>query len=157
MRPVFNDLVTEVQRSISFFQSVDRTAKIGRVMTLGNAMKLRGLQKYLAQSLGYEVIELDEYRGLSGAAVVGAPSFKENLLSFAVCYGLCLQGLKQSQLRTNLIPREILQDRLIRAKKPWAVGGGGGDAVGVQRRLRRLLAGLEDRPTTRRIIPTLAA
>ncbi|HEX3999970.1 MAG TPA: type IV pilus assembly protein PilM [Pirellulales bacterium] len=122
MRPVFNDLVTEVQRSISFFQSVDRSAKIGRVVTLGNAMKLRGLQKYLAQSLGYEVIDLDEYRGLSGAAVVGAPSFRENLLSFAVCYGLCLQGLKQSQLRTNLIPREILQDRLIRAKKPWAVG-----------------------------------
>ncbi len=29
MRPVFNDLVTEVQRSISFFQSVDRKAKIG--------------------------------------------------------------------------------------------------------------------------------
>jgi type IV pilus assembly protein PilM len=122
MRPVFNDLVTEVQRSISFFQSVDRTAKIGRVITLGNAMKLRGLQKYLAQSLGYEVINLDEYRGLSGAAVVGAPSFRENLLSFAVCYGLCLQGLKQSQLQTNLIPREILQDRLIKAKKPWAVG-----------------------------------
>jgi type IV pilus assembly protein PilM len=122
MRPVFNDLVTEVQRSISFFQSVDRTAKIGRVITLGNAMKLRGLQKYLAQSLGYEVIDLEDYRGLSGAAVVGAPSFRENLLSFAVCYGLCLQGLKQSQLRTNLIPREILQDRLIKAKKPWAVG-----------------------------------
>jgi len=122
MRPVFNDLVTEVQRSISFFQSVDRTAKIGRVITLGNAMKLRGLQKYLAQSLGYEVIDLEEYRGLSGAAVIGAPSFRENMLSFAVCYGLCLQGLKQSQLRTNLIPREILQDRLIKAKKPWAVG-----------------------------------
>ena len=122
MRPVFNDLVTEVQRSISFFQSVDRTAKIGRVITLGNAMKLRGLQKYLAQSLGYEVIDLEEYRGLSGAAVVGAPSFRENMLSFAVCYGLCLQGLRRSQLRTNLIPREILQDRLIKAKKPWAVG-----------------------------------
>ena len=122
MRPVFNDLVTEVQRSISFFQSVDRTAKIGRVITLGNAMKLRGLQKYLAQSLGYEVIDLEDYRGLSGAAVVGAPSFRENMLSFAVCYGLCLQGLKRSQLRTNLIPREILQDRLIKAKKPWAVG-----------------------------------
>ena len=123
MRPVFNDLVTEVQRSISFFQSVDRTAKIGRVVTLGNAMKLRGLQKYLAQSLGYEVIDLEEYRGLSGAGVVGAPSFRENLLSFAVCYGLCLQGLKRSQLRTNLIPREILQDRLSgpRSRGRWGL------------------------------------
>jgi type IV pilus assembly protein PilM len=100
---------------------VDRTAKIGRVITLGNAMKLRGLQKYLAQSLGYEVLELEQYRGLTGPAVVGAPAFKENVLSFGTCYGLALQGLKLAALRTNLIPREILQDRLIRAKKPWAV------------------------------------
>ncbi len=121
MRPVFNDLVQEVQRSISFFQSVDRTAKIGRVITLGNAMKLRGLQKYLAQSLGYEVLELEQYRGLTGPSVVTAPAFKENVLSFGTCYGLALQGLKKGALRTNLIPREILQDRLIRAKKPWAV------------------------------------
>ncbi len=121
MRPVFNDLVTEVQRSISFFQSVDRTAKIGRVIPLGNAMKLRGLQKYLGQSLGYEVVELKEYRGLSGAGVVGTPAFKDNLLSFGVCYGLALQGLKQASLQTNLIPPEIIKDRLWRAKKPWAV------------------------------------
>jgi type IV pilus assembly protein PilM len=121
MRPVFNDLVTEVQRSISFFQSVDRTAKIGRVIPLGNAMKLRGLQKYLGQSLGYEVVELKEYRGLSGSGVVATPAFKDNLLSFGVCYGLALQGLRQAQLSTNLIPPEIIKDRLIRAKKPWAV------------------------------------
>jgi type IV pilus assembly protein PilM len=121
MRPVFNDLVTEVQRSISFFQSVDRTAKIGRVIPLGNAMKLRGLQKYLGQSLGYEVVELKEYRGLTGSGVVGTPAFKDNLLSFGVCYGLALQGLKQASLRTNLIPPEIIKDRLWRAKKPWAV------------------------------------
>ncbi len=123
MRPVFNDLVTEVQRSISFFQSVDRTAKIGRVIPLGNAMKLRGLQKFLGQSLGYEVVELKEYRGLVGPGVVGTPAFKENLLSFGVCYGLALQGLRQATLRTNLIPPEIIKDRLIRAKKPWAVAG----------------------------------
>lgn len=121
MRPVFKDLVTEVQRSISFFQSVDRTAKIGRVIPLGNAMKLRGLQKFLGQSLGYEVVELTEYRGLTGAGVVSTPAFRENLLSFGVCYGLALQGLRQASLGTNLIPPEIIKDRQMRAKKPWAV------------------------------------
>jgi type IV pilus assembly protein PilM len=39
-----------------------------------------------------------------------------------VCYGLCLQGLGQSAIQTNLIPREMLVDRMIRAKKPWAAG-----------------------------------
>jgi type IV pilus assembly protein PilM len=121
MRPVFKDLVTEVQRSISFFQSVDRTAKIGRVIPLGNAMKLRGLQKFLGQSLGYEVVELTEYRGLAGPGVVSTPAFRENLLSFGVCYGLALQGLRQASLGTNLIPPEIVKDRQMRSKKPWAV------------------------------------
>ena len=36
LRPVFNDYVTEIQRSIGFFSSVNRDAKIGRIM--GRAM-----------------------------------------------------------------------------------------------------------------------
>ncbi|MCH1441304.1 MAG: pilus assembly protein PilM, partial [Rubripirellula sp.] len=36
-------------------------------------------------------------------------------------YGLCLQGLGSSQMHTSLVPREILTERMIRAKKPWTV------------------------------------
>ncbi len=122
MRPVFNDLLTEVQRSIGYFSNIDRRAKIGRVLGLGNAMKLPGLQRYLAQNLGNEFTRLEGFRGLTGPAVVDAPAFKENVASFGVCYGLALQGLKESAIRTNLLPREIMKDRMIRAKKPWAVG-----------------------------------
>jgi type IV pilus assembly protein PilM len=121
MRPVFNDLLTQIQRSVGYFTSIDRGAKIGRVIALGNAMRLPGLQKYLSQNLGYTVTEVQKYRGVSGDAVVGSPAFKENLLSFAVCYGLVLQGLGKSKLSTNLLPPEIVTDRLIRDKKPWAV------------------------------------
>jgi type IV pilus assembly protein PilM len=121
MRPVFNDLLTEIQRSIGYFTSIDRSAKIGRVIALGNAMRLPGLQKFLSQNLGYPVAEVQKYRGVSGDAVTTAPAFKENLLSFAVCYGLALQGLSKSTLSTNLLPREIVTDRRIREKKPWAV------------------------------------
>ena len=121
MRPVFNDLLTQIQRSIGYFTSIDRGAKIGRVIALGNAMKLPGLQKYLSQNLGYPVADVQKYRGIEGDGVVAAPAFKENLLSFAVCYGLVLQGLGHSKLSTNLLPPEIVTDRLIREKKPWAV------------------------------------
>ncbi len=121
MRPVFNDLLTQIQRSITFFQSVDREANIGRVIALGNAMRLTGLQKYLSQNLGHNVMEVTGYRGLVGPTVVEAPQFKENLLSFAVCYGLALQGLNQSKLSTNLLPPELVTERMIRDKKPWAV------------------------------------
>lgn len=122
MRPIFSDLLTEVQRSIGYFSNLDRKAKISKVITLGNAMKLPGLQRYLEQNLGFELQKVEAYRGLSGTNVVDAPAFKENLLCFAVCYGLALQGLRDTKIQTNLLPREIRQERLIRAKKPWAVG-----------------------------------
>lgn len=123
MRPVFNDLVTEVQRSLGFFQQIDRKAKIKGILMLGNTVKLPGLQQYVAKNLGHEVVEFGSFSRLSGSSVISSPMFKENVLAFGVCYGLCLQGLGQTYLRTNLIPREILTERLIRAKKPWALAG----------------------------------
>ena len=121
MRPVFGDMVTEVQRSVGFFQSLDRKAKIGSVIMLGNTVKLPGLSQYLSKHLGYEIKDVDSFSKLSGANVVTSPAFKDNLLAFATCYGLCLQALGKSKLSTNLLPREIATKRMIRAKKPWAV------------------------------------
>src|SRR5262245_23525369 len=125
MRPVFADMVTEVQRSIGFFQSLDRKAKITNVVMLGNTVKLPGLVQYLSKHLGYDVLEVESFNKLGGASVVTAPSFKDNILAFSTCYGLCLQGLGKGKLSTNLLPREILTQRLIRAKKPWAIAGVG--------------------------------
>src|SRR5690349_2179934 len=123
MRPVFADMVTEVQRSIGFFQSLDRKAKISSVVTLGNTVKLPGLVQYLSKHLGYDVQEIESFHKLGGAQVTSSPSFKDNVLAFSTCYGLCLQGLGKGKLSTNLLPREILTQRLIRAKKPWAIAG----------------------------------
>jgi type IV pilus assembly protein PilM len=121
MRQVFNELLTEVQRSIGYFTTLDRAAKIQRVLTMGSAMKLPGLRRFLAQGLGLEVEVLESFRGIGGPEVVGAPAFQENHLCFPVSYGLALQGLKKSSIHTNLIPKEIVKDRIIRGKKPWAV------------------------------------
>ncbi|WP_254512663.1 type IV pilus assembly protein PilM [Anatilimnocola floriformis] len=123
MRPVFGDMVTEIQRSIGFFQSLDRKAKITSIVMLGNTVKLPGLAQYLGKHLGYESMELDAFRRLTGASVVTSPSFKDNLLAFGSAYGLCVQALNRSKLKTNLLPRELLTQRLVKAKKPWAVAG----------------------------------
>jgi type IV pilus assembly protein PilM len=121
MRPVFSDLLTEIRRSVGYFMNLNREAKVKKVLVLGNAMRLPGLQKYLIQNLGYDVVEVKKFEKLSGAGVVGAPVFKENMLSFPVAYGLAIQGSGKATISTNLVPREIVRDRIIRAKKPWAV------------------------------------
>jgi type IV pilus assembly protein PilM len=121
MRPVFSDLLAEVQRSLSYFSNLDRNAKIGRIVGVGNAMKLPGLQRYLTQNLGMEVFKPAHFAHLAGAEVVDAPAFKENLLSFASCYGLAVQGVQTPRIKTNLLPEEIATERLVRSKKPWAL------------------------------------
>ena len=121
MRPVFNDLVTEVQRSIGFFRSLDKKAEIGDLLLTGNTVKMPGLAAYLEKNLGYDVQVLDRFNRLTGDDVLANPAFRDNAPTFAVCYGLCLQGLDNSQMHTSLVPREILTERMIRAKKPWTV------------------------------------
>ena len=121
MRPVFKEFVTELQRSIGFFQNLDRNAMISRIMVLGNAFKLPGLGQYVEKSLGIQLRHFEKPRHLSGSGVVSTPTFEENVMTFPVCYGLCVQGLGKSIIQTNLLPREILHRRMIRQKKPWAV------------------------------------
>jgi type IV pilus assembly protein PilM len=121
LRPVFNDYVAEIQRSIGFFSSVNRDARIGRIVGVGNGFKLAGLQKFLQQNLQMDVERVDSFQSLAGDTVLNAPLFQENLLSFAIPYGLALQGLKITRVHTSLLPPEITTARLVRRKKPWAV------------------------------------
>jgi type IV pilus assembly protein PilM len=121
MRGVFNDFASEINRSIGFYSSINRSAKIRKVIGLGNGFKLPGLQKFLQQNLNQEIEKIDNFQRLDGEEVKASPQFQENLASFAVAYGLAVQGLNKGGLSTNLLPPEIERIRLIRAKKPWAL------------------------------------
>src|ERR1041384_4559556 len=59
MRPVFADLVAEVQRSIGFYASGHRDSRIKKIIAVGGTFKLPGLQKYLQQNLQLDVERLD--------------------------------------------------------------------------------------------------
>lgn len=119
MRPVFNDLVQELLRSIGFYSTTHRGAKIERVITFGNACKLPGLVKYLQQNLGYEVEEPQAYAKLAGSEAAKAPQFTSELLSFTVPYGLALQALDQSRITSSLLPVEIAKQVVWQKKRPF--------------------------------------
>ncbi len=122
MRPVFTEFASELQRSLNYFTGTDKTAKIGRVLLVGNAAKLRGLSDFVGKQLNLDVQRLEKYDALEGPAV-SATAFREHRLSFATAYGLALQGAGGAALGTNLLPKEIVRDRLIAEKKPWLVAG----------------------------------
>lgn len=120
MRPVFNQFASELQRSLNYFTGSDRSAKIGKVYLVGNAAKLRGLSDFVAKQLQLEVHRLEKFASLDGP-VLAASAFRENRMGFGTCYGLALQAAGAAAIRTNLLPREIILNRLVAAKKPWMV------------------------------------
>ena len=119
MRPVFADLVQEIQRSIGYYTSLHRTARFSRIVGVGNGFRLPGLQKFLQQNLSTPVVRIDAFNALEASEAISAPRFTENVLGFAVAYGLAVQGLKLTRIDTNLLPDEIASTRRWKAKRPW--------------------------------------
>src|SRR5262249_42573736 len=111
LKPVLNDFVAEVQRSLGYFTNTHRDAQIKYMVGLGNAFRLPGLQRFLQEKLQLEVRKLTKIKRLKGEEVTTAPQFSENVLSFGVAHGLALQGLKLTRLQTNLLPQEIQSER----------------------------------------------
>ncbi len=119
MRPVFADLVQEIQRSVGYYTSLHRESRFRRMVGLGNGFRLPGLQKFMEQNLNMPVVRVDNYNKLNLSPQVSAPTFNENTLSFGVAYGLAVQGLGEAVVHTNLLPGEITRKRIWAKKKPW--------------------------------------
>lgn len=120
LKPVLNDFVGEVQRSLGYFTNTHRSADLEYIVGLGNAFRLPGLQRYLEEKLQLPVKKLQKMERLTGEKVVNEQAYTENVMSFAVVYGLAVQGLERSRLTTNLLPGDVRFQRLVKAKKPWA-------------------------------------
>ncbi len=121
LRPTFADLVQELQRSIGFYTSTHRDAKLGRVIGLGNAFQLPGLEKYIEQNLQLPIVRPEAFKMLSTAGLATAEQFKQQLPSFGVAYGLCVQGLDLSQISTSLLPSEIARQIVWSKKNPYFI------------------------------------
>jgi len=119
MRPVFSDLVQEIQRSVGYYTSLHREARFKRLVGLGNGFRLPGLQKFLEQNLNIPVVRIDNYSKLRPGAGINTPVFTDNVLSFPAAYGLGLQGMDQAKVATNLLPSHIARAREWARKRPW--------------------------------------
>lgn len=107
MRPVFNDLTTEVQRSLGFFSSIYRRANLRGLRLVGGPTKLPGVHPYLEKQLGLPIERVEQFKSCTGDAVLSAPAFQENLSSFVTCVGLARQALGQARATTNLLPPSL--------------------------------------------------
>ncbi|HYO10029.1 MAG TPA: type IV pilus assembly protein PilM, partial [Tepidisphaeraceae bacterium] len=119
MRPVFADLVAEVQRSIGFYASVHRDSRIKRIVAVGGTFKLPGLQKYLQQNLQLEVERLDTLGAGAPPDPKQGAAFQDNILSMVSAYGLALQAMGEGKVTSSLLPSHIRRERLWQEKTKY--------------------------------------
>ncbi len=117
MRPVFTDLASEVQRSLGFYNSANPNMKVKKIIAMGGGAKLRGLQKYLQQTVQIPVERPDTFKRLALSPNVSQAQFHENVTDFGIVYGLALQALGMGKIESNLLPRNIARS------KEWATKG----------------------------------
>lgn len=139
MRPVFTDLLADVQKSINYYQQLHRGATLDSMIGLGSTFKIPGLRKFLSQQLNLEVRRLEEFQRirLDGR---DAADFAANTVNLATAYGLALQGVGLAAIDVNLAPVHALREQLWAGKTKWfAAAAGLAVAAGIAMFARGLL------------------
>ena len=118
MRPVFGDLLADVQKSINYYQQLHRGAQIETMIGIGSTFKIPGLRKFLGQQLNLDVQRLDDFRRIR---VEGreAADFAEHAVNMATAYGLALQGIGLGPVSINLTPARVLREQVWAMKTKW--------------------------------------
>ena len=120
MRPVFDDLLQEVQRSMGHYQSLHPDKPVTQVVGLGSTFRIPGLRKFLSDQLQVEIRRLEEFEKIKveGSA---ASDFAANAMNLSTAIGLALQGLGFSEISINLSPVGNLREQVWGKKAKWFI------------------------------------
>ena len=120
MRPVFDDLLQEVQRSMGHYQSLHPDKPVSQVIGLGSTFRIPGLRKFLSDQLGVEIRRLEEFEKIKveGSA---ASDFAANAMNLSTAVGLALQGLGLTKISINLSPVGSLREQVWGRKNKWFI------------------------------------
>ena len=124
MRPVFGDLLQDVQRSLSHYENQHRGAQLNTVLGVGSTFKIPGLRKFLGQQLQVGVGRLDEFRRIRVEGRMAA-DFASHTVNMATAYGLALQGVGLAEIEVNLNPAHAIRDQMWTRKTKWFVAAAG--------------------------------
>lgn len=118
MKPAFEDLLQDIQRSIQYYKQLHPESNLNRMLGIGATFQLPGLRKFLSQRLGMDVVRLDQFHKIGVEGPMGA-EFAAAAMQLTTAYGLSLQGLGQTPIRANLIPTTVVREKIWKSKTPW--------------------------------------
>lgn len=124
MKPAFEDLLQDIQRSIQYYKQLHPEANISRMLGIGATFQLPGLRKFLSQRLGMDVVRLDQFHKIGVEGPMGA-EFASAAMQLTTAYGLSLQGLGQAPISANIIPTTVVREKVWKSKTPWVAAAAG--------------------------------
>ncbi len=119
MKPVFSNFASEIQRSIGFYSSSNPGTRLVKMITMGGGTRMRGLLKYLQQSIQMPIERPDSFEKLSLSADVSAAKFHDDVCDLGIVYGLGLQALGMAKIESNLLPRNIARSMMWAGKAKY--------------------------------------
>jgi cell division ATPase FtsA len=122
MQPVVDELLTELQRSVSYFHSQLEGTKIDRILLTGGSSKLRNLDRLVSEQLGAEVKTLDPLKNITYSSDVLGD--EELMPELGVAIGLALRSIEEGFSTIDLLPKIIISHRQLQKKKVYLVLSG---------------------------------
>ena len=122
INPNISEIITELQRSVSYFHSQLEGGKIDRILLTGGGSKLRNFRSLIGQQLNAEVEMFDPFENIAYEnEIPGGNEFKPEL---SVAVGLALRSLGEGFSKINLLSKEVLSSRELRRKKGYLILSG---------------------------------
>lgn len=118
MKPAFEDLLQDIQRSIQYYKQLHPEANLTRMLGIGATFQLPGLRKFLSQRLGMDVVRLDQFHKIGIEGPMSA-EFASTAMQLSTAYGLALQGFGMTPISANLIPLSVVRQKIWKRKTAW--------------------------------------
>lgn len=125
LRPSLRSLLDEIQRSAGYYRSLHRGSKFVKLLGFGSGFKMYGMQRYLEAGLAYPVEAFGRTNNVMVDSAINVQFFRKNAPAFGAALGLAVQALGFGGISTNLMPPQILKERMLKRKRPMLIAAAG--------------------------------
>lgn len=103
LRPIYIDLLSEVERCLAFFAAHEENVKFSGIAFFGNGFLLPGLKLYLTRNLGIPELTIKPSQVFQGEALA-REEMQEGFGGFVPAISLALERLRIGRVFMNFVP-----------------------------------------------------
>ena len=122
IKPVAQEMATELQRSVSYFHSQLEGGRIDKVLLTGGCSRLRNFDLFLKDQLGTEVKKLNPLKKIDFSPEMLEGEDLESELGVAV--GLALRSIGRGFSTIDLLPKVLIGRRELQKKRVYLILSG---------------------------------